>query len=335
MDQRFVIAGLVVLISIKNAGQGILVPIIAQTYESFNFVLITYSVQFILFFGAIYLYLNNWRFRKPNHLKIIIVSGVFMALMALLMLYAANPNRTPIIFQVVLASMPILPSFFLRKKFIKKFTVYDYKYIIPSFVLIGVSIVLCVIPVAADFHARDIIWIIMFATGILCLSSYNVAQEKYLTDTRDSSINNKIGLIFYSKLVELLIIISFSWLELLIGNESNPIHAFEMSAIKYITNLKAFLFLEGFVLAYLVAFFLSVYLNSISSNYNMLTVVISNPLVAIFFTVFREFDTGIKYPLYIIIPAICLNIGSIMLWIKGERKKEDYESIEDEVTINA
>lgn len=317
MDQRITIGVLVILISIKNASQGILIPIISEIYKSFNFVLITCALQFILVFGTIYLAINK-RFKKPANFGTIIASGFFLALATLCMLYAANPKRTPIMLQVILISLLLMFSYFLRKKFINRVIVYDLRYIIISAILIGISILLCSIPIATHFTTHNVIWIPLFLIGVISLSAYNVAQERYLTE--DASFGNKITLLFYSKLFEFGMIIGLSWLELFIGYEDNPIQVFKDSAIKFVTDFRAFLLLQGFILAYLFAFFLATYLNSISTNYNMFTIIIANPLIIIFFTIFKQFNTGIVYSLWIIIPAILLNIIGIVTWVKGERK---------------
>ncbi|AYV78840.1 MAG: hypothetical protein Edafosvirus37_14, partial [Edafosvirus sp.] len=52
----------------------------------------------------------------------------------------------------------------------------------------------------------------------------------------------------------------------------------------------------------------------------MIASAIINPLTIVFFTIFDNLNSGIKYPLYVIIPGLFCSIIATILWIKGEKK---------------
>ena len=214
----------------------------------------------------------------------------------------------------------------MRKFLINKNTIYYPIYIILSLIFIASAIGLCLIPINFHQNIHSIGWIIMAFIGIICQSGYNVMQERYIEKSNDHTILNKFLLMFWSKTIEIIFLILFCWLELLLGNSGHPINDFILSAKFFISNVKHFFLLEGFILAYLISFTLAVYLNSISTNYNMITVIISNPLTMLFFYIFHQFNNGIKYPLWIILLSLTFGICSVIMWLKGE-KSNDYTSI--------
>ncbi len=84
--QNFIILFLVSFISIKNAIQGAIIPIISEYYTSFNFILIITTLQFIIVFGIILMVLNirsKEKFMIPTHFIYIILSGICSGMMAI------------------------------------------------------------------------------------------------------------------------------------------------------------------------------------------------------------------------------------------------------------
>ncbi len=158
----------------------------------------------------------------------------------------------------------------------------------------------------------------MAFVGIICQAGYNVMQERYIERSGDFSAYNKFLLMFWSKSVELTTLVVFCWLELFIGYSKHPLTAFVDSVKLFVSGAGDFFMLEGFILAYIMSFSLAVYLNSISTNYNMITVIISNPLATLFFYFFSQFNNGIHYPIWVIICSLVLGFVSIILWLKGE-----------------
>ena len=84
--------------------------------------------------------------------------------------------------------------------------------------------------------------------------------------------------------------------------------------------------ITGFIMAYICVYYSAIYLNSKSANYSMLTLTLVSPTIITFFEIFPNLNTGIHYPLYIVITSIVLNLLSLFTWkyweeyvVKGEQ----------------
>src|SRR4029078_7535187 len=86
-------------------------------------------------------------------------------------------------------------------------------------------------------------------------------------------------------------------------------------------NLLGFILTQLFIFDCLFLFIISVYLNEISTNYNMILTNLTNQSVALFFTIFSNLNHGVHYPLSITILSMLCNIISVILWVKGESKE--------------
>lgn len=193
------------------------------------------------------------------------------------------------------------------------------------------SIAITLIPLQSKWDYMSIIWILLYTFSVICRGIYNVLQEKYFTETQDTSLYNNFLIAFYSRSVQFFVMILFFWLEYLIGYTNNPAQAFLDSGHDSFKYIIKFILLQGFVFSYISMFMLSLRLNSISTNYNMISSSIVGPITAIFFTIFQQFNTGIIYPLYITIPGLVLKITSSFLWIYGEKTKNEYTEVKNEV----
>jgi hypothetical protein len=333
---------LFVLICIKNSIQGITMPIIMEHYTSTNFIFLAIDAQAILVFLVVYVIITRSFPRIPEYFFNIILAGIFSATMSILMLYSVKPTRTPIFLQCLFGNLPIIPSSILRKWSLDNKTRYRKKYVISSILCIILAVLLSLISCKTsskwdemcDIQFFDIsadpksaIWIIMNFMGIISMAVYNVFQEKYLHMSADDSLQNRILMVFWAKIVESTILAAFWWLELFIGY-AGPRQAFIDSAILFSHDYRYLLVVEGFIIAYITAFVMYAYLNNYSSNYSMLTIIMANPITLLFFYFFHQFNTGITYPVYIIIPAIMLSALSVILWTRGEKNK-NYQIIRD------
>jgi len=150
--------------------------------------------------------------------------------------------------------------------------------------------------------------------------------------TDDKSIANISRLLTFTNITQLLVFIIFCWIELFLGNY-NTLYgasiAFYESLIIFITIFSKSFIIELFVIVSVMTYYFSAYLNTISTNYNMLLINIINQLVPIFFLIFPQFNNGIKYPFYIILLSLVFNISSVILWIYGEK----YKSTENEYKL--
>ena len=237
------------------------------------------SIQFTIIFGIAYLVVHKMKPHLPDHKMTIFWSGVFSAGMSLFKVYASHPERTPPVMQSILAGLAILPNVIFTKVILKKNVVYVKKFIIPSLILLIASIGISVIPLTSNWNPMSILWICMYLIGMVCRSLYCVMQEKYLTDSKDVSVKNKITIMFYTRVVHIVVIIPFFWLEYVIGYTNTPFAALGNSFVEFFTKVREGWMLEGFILAYLTFYIFSVYLNSVSSNYNMIASVAIGPAV--------------------------------------------------------
>lgn len=327
-DSQKIILSIIGL-TITGAICGIITPNLVMMYPSLYFLQIMTSIQFVLVFSFFYLLVMRGKIVFPKeHKKVIFLSALFNSFVSILMIYSGNPKRTPVLMQSILMGSIILPTFILRKIIIKKVTTYNYYYIMLSIILLIISLALSVIPLFEDMSWKSFGWTLMYASGVVCMSIYNILQEKYLTDSRDGSIQNKLMLMFYVRILQFLILLTCFWLEYIIGynGQANPFVLIYDSFVILFHEPTAAILLEVFIVSYVGLYWISVYLNSISTNYNMISSTITNPVVTIFFTIFSELNPGIKFPLYITIPCLLLSITSTICWIRGE-KKTGYERI--------
>ena len=320
MNTNLKISILVFFISIKSAAQAIIIPIIVDKIPSLAFIMIFTCVQFNLFFGIWHFILNRSQL-LPNRssMKKIILCGLFSGGMSVMMIYASSPTRAPIIMQLVLVGMAVLPSVLARKILINRIIVYNNKFIAISLLALIVSIIIASIPFFKDIHMHNILWSLLYGGGVLCFCFYNVMQEKIMLDTNDYSLSNKITIIFFSKCIELIFVLASGFA---IEHNQKPIITFYQSIIIFLTNWKITVALEIFVILYMAAFILFINLNAISTNYSMMVPTISNPLVMLFFTIFSSFNTGLHYPLWITIVSMATSIFGMVMWMFGEKNTD-------------
>jgi drug/metabolite transporter (DMT)-like permease len=328
MDATRRIAFLVFAVSITGATQRIIVTFLAQMFPSMIFVILVSGAHFCIVFGLILLFLarKDWKLLRVPEKKTILIAGLCNAFAGIFTLYAANPIRTPAVVQSILPGLAVIPSIIMTKYILKKNVFYEKWYIVPSLIFLFTSVGISIIPIYSHWSPSSILWIAIFTIGTTFRSGHNVMQEKYITDTRDGSFLNMIRLVFYIRLVQFVVVVAFSWLDIFFGYSDNIIIAFRDSGDIFVHKLVPTLLLEIFTASYICLFVAAVYLNAISTNYNMISTSIVNPSTAIFYSVFPDLNPGLDYPLYIMIPALVASLLSVALWIKGERK-EPYETL--------
>ena len=165
-------------------------------------------------------------------------------------------------------------------------TYYDKRYIIPSIILLIISIGISTIPLYSKWHLKDAFWLFGYIGAVILLSLESVMQEKYITDTNDTSFQNKISLAFHMSLCQIVLLLCFCWVELVFGYSNDPLTAFVTSASLFISDIKLLFTLELYIYDCLVLYLLSIYLNSISTNYHMILTNVTNQSVAIFFSLY-------------------------------------------------
>jgi hypothetical protein len=267
-------------------------------------------------------------FRLPKKIFLVILCGIFNALMSISFIYSANPERTPVIIQSIFLGLVIFPTVLFRKILLKKEIKYNIKFIIPSVILLIISVIIACIPLLSfikNNNLKNFVWIIGYMLAIFLMSIDNTMQEKYIMESGDNTISNKIKLAFYTSLFQIITLVCFFWVEYLFGYTNNPIKSFKNSFISFFESFRKIIILQLFIWDCLLLYLFSILLNAYSTNYNMILTNLTNQSVAIFFSIFSNLNNGIKAPLYITIPSLVLNIISVILWVPGEKNREKNE----------
>ena len=329
LSEKIIILLLFIGIIIFGSIKAITIPIFVSIYPSILFLLIIISTQFILIYGLIFVIKYSHLHYPINKSYPITFSGISLGFATICLAYSSNPAHTPIIIQSIFQTLIIIPSVIFTKLILKKNINYHLPYILLSLMLLGLSTIISMTPlILYDNNDLNIInalhnntyysdiknnffWITVYFFGIIFLSLSNIFQEKYFMITDDKSIANISRLLTFTNITQLLVFIIFCWIELFLGNY-NTLYgasiAFYESLIIFITIFSKSFIIELFVIVSVMTYYFSAYLNTISTNYNMLLINIINQLVPIFFLIFPQFNNGIKFPFYIILLSLVFNI---------------------------
>ena len=313
---------------ITGSAMGVLIPLCTIYIPSVYIILLvsTIEMNFIFFLVASYFHfvidptifkLGDWQ-----SIITIVLAGFFNSLMCIAKIYASNPNRTSPIMQSTLASTTIVFSVLFSKLLLNKVVTYKWVCIVLSiFMLIG-SVLMPLIYESIHTHIdSEYLWVLCYLFGVICRGLYITLQEKYFIQTDNFTTQNKIKLLFYVEIIQLLTVGPSYGFEHLLGNSTDPNSTFVNSTKILFTEPGAFFTFHGFVLTYFLYLGFSIWLNIISSNYVVMTSVVITPAVTIFFQIFNNLAPDIYFPLYIIIPSLVLSILSTILWIYGENNE--------------
>ena len=320
------IAAVFIAASILN----ISLPLVVHQYQSIYFVLIMSSIQFIIITLIITLIIGKCHFGKFGDKRIIIAIGIFNALTAILIVYSADTSRTPAIIQSILGSTNVIPSVLFTKFILGKKVRYNPKYIVPSILLLMVSLIISCIPVIqSTFDTDTIKWICIYFIGILAGSFYNIMQEKYFITMPESSILDKLTLMTFVTISQLIILILLCWVEYFFGYTQRPIDAFVASIYTFTHNSIAIILLEIFIIFNIITHLVCLYAVQISANYTIIAITAAIPSIGVFFFIFPQFNEGIRYHWFEIFPCIICSIIAVALWLKGEH----HDGYEDTLLI--
>lgn len=321
--QKAKLISLIIGVLITGSFQHITIPLFVGMFPSLYFLLVLTAVEGLILYTLLLTFVlikkggTFWISAETGF--IIICVGVTNAIMSICFIYAANPQRTPVVIQSIFLGLAIIPSVLFTKIILKKDNNYNFKYAIPSIICLFLSIVLAVLPLLQK-TVIPTFWIIMYMMGVIFLSLTNILQEKYVSMT-DGSFENKIKLALFSGLVQIITIFALFWIDIFFGYSNtlnDAVDAFIASILGFQGNLTGTLLTQLFVLDSLILFIISIYLNEISTNYNMILTNLTNQSVALFFTIFPSLNHGARYPLSITMLSMLCNIVSIILWIKAE-----------------
>jgi hypothetical protein len=318
-----------------NMFQSIVIPLAAQYYTCLYFICLITAVEFCIVMFVVFISVRryntgSWTLGPMRARKTVILSGIFNALMSIILVYCSNPARTPVIIQSIFTGLVILPSVLFTRIVLKKQVVYDKRFIIPSLLLLAASIAIPIAGMGAEgtwassniYRSSDNLF------GVVFRSYFSILQEKYFVETQDGSIENKLSLTFYTRLVQLVVVLACCWLEWVVGYTDHPITAFGESFMAMWTQAIGAALLQGFIAAYLINYVLSIYLNAISTNYSMIISTAVTPALALFFVIIPSLNNGPKCSVAFVLPALACSITSAVLWILGE-KKTGYQIIDN------
>lgn len=322
------VLGLIISGSIFN----ILLPMITLYFQSCYFITVISSTQLLVLFLIALLISYRKNIMNIQSKKYIFLSGLIISISNICIIFSANPTRTPIILQSILLGLIVIPSAIFTKIFLKKKVHYNIKLIIPSIILLTAGILLPFINTEVKLGTSNLAWIILYTGGVIALSLTAVVNEKYYMTT-DKTINNVVLLGTLSRLVQTLCLMSYFWVEYIIGYTDNPILAFKESILIFVSDGTASILFELLVLSCFVYYLLTLKINATSSNIMLLLTTIINPIMAIFYTIFSKLNPGIQYPIYIIIISLLCNVIGVILWIKGEKTISN-ENIKIDVKID-
>lgn len=255
----------------------------------------------------------------PKYKYYIILGGICSATSISCLVYTSSPERTPIVMQMILSSLAIIPSVLLTKYYLKREKVYDIKYVVLSMILLIAAIVVTTIPIASEWSIMSLVWIMIYILGTCLRSAMNIMQEKYFMVTKNGTYINKFMTVLYMRITHLMVTILLFWVEYVIGYTDDPIEALRESIIEFFSNKKTFLMIEIYFIASICLYVCSVCLNEISTNYNMIASVVITPITDLFYSIFPNLNDGLQYTWLIVIVSMICNSGSVIFWIIGEK----------------
>ena len=334
----------VLILNIIFAGsvQLIIIPLIMPIYPSVFFVTLILSFESVIIFAMIMLgndfyglYMKKiWAFNYSHmyaNIKLVIILGILQFLISVCFFYASHPIRTPILIQVILLGLGILPSVVLSKIILNNNKNYHIKYIIASVCFLLVSIFLGIVPLLPTLKANinSFIWCGVYALGIIFFSLSNVLQEKYISAT-DKKASTKFKLAFYTRLIQLVLTVGMFWIEPLLGYNNTFNDFFNNLWTDFISSIHLFLssafnfwMIQLYVFGRVISYILLIYLNQISANYSTIIGNINTQILALFFAIFPHLNKGFHYSVEVTMLNIFCNISSIIFWIKGEKVNEN------------
>ena len=307
------LAILIVSVTLSTTIMAIMGPLLVSIYPSEYFVILCTTIEFLIIFALFHFSCRKLYIEKHN---LIIQVGIFNAFMAIAILYSSGPDKTAPVMQSALSSIAVIPTAIIRYFSFEKKPEYDYLYVSLSSISLLISIILSAIPMTNDNDRLG--WSILFFSGICARCYYNVLQEKYISETETIEMTNrqrlanKVSLAFYSRIVMLAIIIPIFAFEWTTKKGNEPLNDLYKSLnIAFTSYFEGFV-LQGFVISYFCLFFLSMYLNAISTNYHMILMAIANPSVGLFYSIV---PLGFQqYPLWIIILSIFFATLATYFW---------------------
>ena len=344
MSERYrkliIVVFLMLSILITGSIEHITIPLILSQMASLYFVTLLSTFSGCLYYLIILLSVSKFRLSKPRQYRLIFASAVCNSMITVCFIYSASPMRTPVVIQTIFLGLTIIPSSLLTKFYLKKPVEYRAVFLVLSLSLLAVSVVLSIIPLIMDTEHSSgengvSWWIAGYLCGVLFLSFDNILQEKYAMVTDDLNIKNRLSFAFYSSLTQLAILLCLFWIDPILGYTDDSFGAFIESAKFVFTSAAHFFTIESIFIDFVILYVMSICLNSISANYNMILTNLTNQSIAIFYLIFPALNHGIKHKWYFAVPSLVCNIVSVVLWMKCEQGVWKRDTHHQNLTTNS
>lgn len=306
---------LIIGIIVTSSIQGILIPKIVSSFQSMYLLLLIIAGIFAILLTIIHGIFVRQPY-KPKYFEYVVYIAMFNTFESVAMIYSANPSRTPILIQTILVGIVILPTAFLTRYYLQKQVVYKQHLIIPSIIFLIASLVISSLPLYSEWHWMSILWISLYAFGVVSISFYNIMQEKSMIVEDRHDATHKLSIITYAAVLKFLFIIPLFPVEWLFLDDPLSSALSDIEVFK--TN---WMIVIGFCVTYTVTCILAVNLNSLSTNMNMISSTMVNIIVMTYYSIFPPANS-VRYPLLIIIACMILNVHSIVFWHFGETRSE-------------
>jgi hypothetical protein len=329
-----------VTLTIGSVGLSVILPFwINQFGDNIGgpyFIVVLTSLISALFFGGLFLF-----FKFIQHVPMVsfrkywvnyVIRGLINTLTVICIVYSSPIERTPPILVLVISSMCILFGIVLTKIIIKKSINYRHWCPITSLILLLISLILLIVGQITynldqnKFNYYVFIWIVICLLGFFFSSLYNVAEEKYITDSNpslESDQQKRVNLfvtLFWTSVFQMVGIICFFWVDLLpffgfstindfLPNLRNSILCFFVSAGCDYRNL---LFGLSYIASYIITYVSTILLNRKSANFGLYAYAIGTPISSLIFLVCK-FGTA-STPLWAVIPSIVILLSGILIW---------------------
>jgi uncharacterized membrane protein len=307
---------------------------------SIYFLLLIMMIQNFIIYFILFLIVRKFKSPSYDHVNtrkswiLLLISGVCNVFRHICLTYSSSSERTPIIIQMIISSSAIIPTVFFSWLFLNKQFSYKKIYIGFSLLFLCLSLSLSIVPLVSTFKVNNVGYIFLYLFGILFMCLLNVLTEKYLSlmpnqpTTLIDNFYDKFRVIMYQNLFSLIVILGFFWMEIVLGYTNQPWQTFVNDVNLFFSGNSLTLKIEVIIIAFVSMALCSASLSKISSKYTIITTLINNPIVLLFFLIFPSLNKGVEYPLYIVLICLFSSALSVTLWILGDSPSKEISNDE-------
>lgn len=299
------------------------------------------NIEILLVFGFMYL-VANAGISIPKNIGDLNLIGLFHTLSFASFLYSFYQNRTAFSFQLITTPIYILTSIYCTRFIINKRSSYHPKYMISSFYLLVLGVIISVLPFQS-LHVFDDIpfYSLLFIFGIMMRSIHSVYQETYMIHhSKSSGFVSKLEIGFYSQ-ISSVILCGFCMFvyEFMFGKSDSPFETFRNETTNlFIHGVNAIEY-QALIMIYILGYMSSINVSSYSTNYTMCINMLSMPIIGIYYLLYPNeylygYTGGDKvYNILLLFFGIFILGMGIILWLNAETINNYIVVIPDEPEI--